>query len=81
MSSVRILDDSKNIVGESPLWHPEHGSVYWTDVNGFKMPFKVTHTWLDGREIMELTQIRTNVAVDAARFNKPAPAVAPKPKA
>src|SRR2546430_12758876 len=37
MSSVRILDDSKNIVGESPLWHPEHGSVYWTDVNGFKI--------------------------------------------
>src|SRR5438105_7208656 len=37
MSSVRILDDSKNIVGESPLWHPDHGSVYWTDVNGFKI--------------------------------------------
>ena len=26
-------------------------------------------------------QVRTNVAIDAARFNKPAPAVAPKPRA
>jgi sugar lactone lactonase YvrE len=33
----RLLDDAKNIVGESPLWHAEEGSVYWTDVNGFRI--------------------------------------------
>jgi sugar lactone lactonase YvrE len=32
-----LLVDSKNIVGESPLWHPEEGSVYWADVNGFSI--------------------------------------------
>jgi hypothetical protein len=53
----------------------------YKDVNGFKMPFKVTHTWLDGREIIELTQVRPNAPVEAARFNKPSAAVAPKPKA
>ncbi len=53
----------------------------YKDVNGVKMPYKLTHTWLDGREIMELTQIRPNVAIPTTRFNKPGPAVAPKPRA
>jgi sugar lactone lactonase YvrE len=35
MTTPRLLVDSRNIVGESPLWHPEEGSLYWTDVNGF----------------------------------------------
>jgi sugar lactone lactonase YvrE len=37
MPTVRLLDNSKNIVGESPLWHPEEGSIYWTDINGFRI--------------------------------------------
>jgi sugar lactone lactonase YvrE len=37
MPTVRLLDDSKNIVGECPLWHPEEGSIYWTDINGFRI--------------------------------------------
>jgi sugar lactone lactonase YvrE len=37
MLTARLLDDSKNVVGESPLWHPEEGSLYWTDVNGFRI--------------------------------------------
>lgn len=35
MSLTRLLVDSKNMVGEGPLWHPEERSVYWTDVNRF----------------------------------------------
>ena len=34
MRKPHLLVDSRNIVGESPLWHPEQESVYWTDVNG-----------------------------------------------
>jgi len=49
----------------------------YRDVAGVKMPYKYTLTWLDGREIVELTQIRPNVAVEASRFAKPAPPVAP----
>jgi sugar lactone lactonase YvrE len=37
MPIARLLDDSRNIVGEGPLWHPEEGSLYWTDVNGFRI--------------------------------------------
>jgi hypothetical protein len=53
----------------------------YKDVNGIKMPHKLTHTWLDGREIIDLTEIRANATVEAARFAKPKAAVAPKPRA
>jgi hypothetical protein len=48
----------------------------YRDVNGLKMPFKWTLTWLDGRSNFEIEGYQTNVAIDAARFNRPAP---PKP--
>jgi sugar lactone lactonase YvrE len=34
---ITCIVDSHDAVGESPLWHPEHASVYWTDINGFKI--------------------------------------------
>ena len=48
----------------------------YKDVNGVKMPFKWTMTWLDGRSNFEIESYQANVAIDAARFNRPAP---PKP--
>lgn len=48
----------------------------YRDVDGLKMPFKWTLTWLDGRSNFEIEEYQTNVAIDAARFNRPAP---PKP--
>jgi outer membrane lipoprotein-sorting protein len=48
----------------------------YRDVDGLKMPFKWTMTWLDGRSNFEIEGYQTNVAIDAARFNRPAP---PKP--
>jgi sugar lactone lactonase YvrE len=35
--NIRCLVETKDIVGESPLWHPQEDSVYWTDINGFKI--------------------------------------------
>jgi sugar lactone lactonase YvrE len=35
--SVECLVRSKDLVGESPLWQPEHECLYWTDINGFKI--------------------------------------------
>jgi sugar lactone lactonase YvrE len=29
--------EARNVVGESPLWDPSAGVVYWTDVNGFRI--------------------------------------------
>lgn len=34
-SELTCLVEAGNIVGESPLWHPEQVAIYWTDVNGF----------------------------------------------
>jgi outer membrane lipoprotein-sorting protein len=45
----------------------------YRDVNGVKLPFKWTQTWLDGRSNFEVDSYQTNAAVDAARFNRPAP--------
>jgi hypothetical protein len=42
-------------------------------VSGVQMPFKLTTTWTDGRSVIEITELRANVPVDAARFAKPAP--------
>jgi photosynthetic reaction center cytochrome c subunit len=50
----------------------------YRDVSGLKMPFRWIVTWLDGRDTIELAEIRANVAIDAARFGRPAPPVAPR---
>jgi hypothetical protein len=43
----------------------------YRDVGGVKFPFKDTFLWLDGRWTAEITSIKTNVAIDAAKFGKP----------
>ena len=44
----------------------------YRDVAGLKVPFKWTVTWLDGRDSIELTDVRPNVPVDESRFGRPA---------
>jgi sugar lactone lactonase YvrE len=34
---IECLVQTRDLVGESPLWHPEEDCVYWTDINGFKI--------------------------------------------
>jgi hypothetical protein len=43
----------------------------YRDVGGVKFPFKDTFLWLDGRWTAEISGIKTNVAIDAAKFGKP----------
>jgi hypothetical protein len=45
----------------------------YRDVNGIKLPFRITFAWLDGRDSIVLDEVRTNVAVDEAKFGRPAP--------
>jgi photosynthetic reaction center cytochrome c subunit len=47
----------------------------YRDVAGVKMPYHIVATWTDGQSTTELSEIQTNVPVDAAKFAKPAPAV------
>jgi photosynthetic reaction center cytochrome c subunit len=43
----------------------------YRDVNGIKMPFKFTFSWLDGRDAFQLTSVQLNVPIDPARFGRP----------
>ncbi len=45
----------------------------YRDVNGIKLPFRITHAWLGGRDSIVLNEIKTNVPIDEAKFGKPAP--------
>jgi hypothetical protein len=44
----------------------------YRDVNGIKLPFEYQFSWLDGRYTAKIKDIKTNVAIDAARFGRPA---------
>ena len=43
----------------------------YRDVNGVKLPFRFTFAWLDGRDAFQLTDVRINVPIDAAKFGRP----------
>jgi hypothetical protein len=47
----------------------------YREVAGVKLPFKWTLTWLDGRSVYTLSEVKANVRIDPARFNRPAPGV------
>ncbi len=34
---VTSTTDCQSLLGESPLWHPEEKSLYWADINGFRI--------------------------------------------
>lgn len=51
----------------------------YREVAGVKMPFHVVITWTDGQSTIQLTDVQPNIAIDAAKFAKPAaPAVKPR---
>jgi len=45
----------------------------YREVAGVKMAFRWTVSWLSGRSQFELSNVQPNVAIDAARFARPAP--------
>src|SRR5262245_7074007 len=44
----------------------------YRDVNGIKVPFEYQFSWLDGRYSAKIKDLKMNVAIDAARFGRPA---------
>jgi photosynthetic reaction center cytochrome c subunit len=59
---------------DSPVGRISRQTDYsdYREVAGVKMPFKWTDTWLDGRDIVELTDVQPNANIDAAKFARPA---------
>jgi hypothetical protein len=45
----------------------------YRDVAGVKVPFRSVVTWTDGQNTIVLSEVRPNVAIDAARLSRPAP--------
>ena len=69
---VRQVRFADTIIGRVPI------QVDYSDYRdvagaGVKLPFHVITTWTDGRSDVLLTSAETNVAIDAAKFNQPAP--------
>jgi photosynthetic reaction center cytochrome c subunit len=60
--------------GESPVGRLVTRVDYddYRDVAGVKIPFKWTVSWLSGRSVFELSNVQPNVAIDAAKFARPA---------
>src|SRR6202521_409540 len=74
---VRQVRFAATIIGRVPI------QVDYSDYRdvagaGVKLPFHVLTTWTAGRSDVLLTSAKTNVAIDAAKFNQPPPSVPPK---
>ena len=67
----RALYYADTVIGRVPT---QIDVEQYKDVSGVKIPSKWTSTWTDGQAHFDLSQVQANVAVDAAKFNKPAPA-------
>jgi photosynthetic reaction center cytochrome c subunit len=67
---LRELRYSNSPIGRVPT---QIDFADYRDVNGVKLPFRITYAWLDGRDSIVLNEISTNVPVDEAKFGRPAP--------
>jgi hypothetical protein len=66
---TRLVRYSKSPIGRIPT---QCDYSDYRDVNGIKFPFQYTFAWLDGKDSFKLTDVKTNVAIDASKFSKPA---------
>ncbi len=67
---TRLVRSTPSPVGRLPI-RTDYSD--YRDVAGLMMPFRWTTTWLDGRSNFELAEVQPNVAIDDARFARPAP--------
>ena len=65
---VRVVRYSLSPVGRVPT---QMDFSDYRDVNGIKFPFKYQFSWLDGRDQFQLSDVKVNVPIDAAKFGKP----------
>jgi hypothetical protein len=67
---VRAVFWNKTIVGSVPT---QINYADYREVRGLKFPFRITRTWTDGQNNIILNEVQPNVAIDPARFSRPAP--------
>lgn len=64
----RLVRFSPSPIGRMPT---QFDFSDYRDVNGVKMPFKIDFIWLDGRDAIQLDEIKLNAPVDPHVFDKP----------
>ena len=67
---MRIVRWNRTMIGTVPT---QIDYSDYRDVAGVKMPFQIVVTWTNGQNTVTLTDVRPNVAIDAAKFARPAP--------
>jgi photosynthetic reaction center cytochrome c subunit len=70
---VRELRYGRSPIGRVPT---QVDFADYRDVNGIKVPFRMTYAWLDGRDSIVLNEVQTNVPVDETKFGRPTPLAA-----
>ncbi|MBV8728252.1 MAG: photosynthetic reaction center cytochrome c subunit [Acidobacteriia bacterium] len=64
---VRTVRYARSPVGRVPV---QYDYDDYRDVSGIKFPFKYTFSWLDGRQVFQLSGVEVNVPINEAIFNK-----------
>lgn len=65
---LRVVRYTPSPIGRVPI---QMDYADYRDVGGIKFPFKYTFSWLDGRDVFQLSGVQTNVPIEAAKFGKP----------
>lgn len=65
---LRELRYSRSPIGRVPT---QIDYSDYRDVNGIKLPHRLTFAWLDGRDSIELKEVRINVPIPDSRFGTP----------
>ena len=65
---LRELRYSRSPIGRVPT---QIDYSDYRDVNGIKIPHRLTFAWLDGRDSIELKEVRVNVPIPDSRFGTP----------
>jgi len=73
---VRMVRFNPTTIGTVPI---QTDYSDYRDVAGVKLPFKTVITWTNGQSTLLLNDVQPNASIEAAQFDKPAPAVA-KPR-
>jgi photosynthetic reaction center cytochrome c subunit len=67
---LRVVRYGGSPIGRVPT-QVDYGD--YRDVGGVKMPFRMLFAWTGGRDAIQLSEVQTNVPIDAARFGRPVP--------
>ena len=65
---LRMVRYGKSPIGRVPT-QVDYGD--YRDAGGMKMPFRMIFAWMDGRDAIQLSEVQTNVQIDASKFIPP----------